>query len=125
MSIIKNGMINVPERKIRITLLAMEDGDFVLNLLDNAVVFNPFLQKMNKVDLNEDFDIDGISMMIIKKNQKSLCIADVTFLIHLWYGYKNNRKGRNGCENFVKDKGGSSSIVFCNCLISWNSNHKL
>lgn len=70
MSIIKNGMINVPERKIRITLLAMEDGDFVLNLLDNAVVFNPFLQKTKKVDLNEDFDIDDISMMIIKKKSK-------------------------------------------------------
>lgn len=70
MSIIRNGMINIPDRKIRITLLAMEDGDFILNLLDNAVVFNPFSRKTKEINLNEEIDIDDISMMMIKKKTK-------------------------------------------------------
>ena len=70
MSIIRNGMINIPDRKIRITLLAMEDGDFILNLLDNAVVFNPFSRKTKEINLNEGIDIDDISMMMIKKKTK-------------------------------------------------------
>ena len=42
MSIIRNAMKNMPGGKIRITLNALENGDFALNILDNAVEFNPF-----------------------------------------------------------------------------------
>ena len=70
MSIIRNGMKDVPDGKIRITLLAMEDGDFVLNILDNAVVFNPFSLKSKKNENEKEFDIDEISMMMIKKKTK-------------------------------------------------------
>ena len=70
MSIIRNGMKNVSDRKIRITLLAMEDGDFVVNLLDNAVIFNPFSRTPKKINMDEEFDIDEISMMMIRKKTK-------------------------------------------------------
>jgi hypothetical protein len=70
MSIIRNAMKDVSDGKIRITLLAMEDGDFVLNILDNAVVFNPFSLRSKRADIEKDFDIDEISMMMIKKKTK-------------------------------------------------------
>jgi anti-sigma regulatory factor (Ser/Thr protein kinase) len=72
MSIIRNALKSVPDGKIRVTLLAMEDGDFVLNVLDNAVVFNPFsLKQKNMEEESEfDFDIDEISLMMIKKKSK-------------------------------------------------------
>ena len=70
MSIIRNAMKDVPDGKIRITLLAMEDGDFVLNILDNAVVFNPFSFRTKRVEKEKEFDIDEISMMMIKKKAK-------------------------------------------------------
>ena len=70
MSIIRNAMKNVPDGKIRITLLAMEDGDFILNILDNAVVFNPFSLRSKKPGNEKEFDIDEISMMLIKKKTK-------------------------------------------------------
>ena len=70
MSIIRNAMKNVSDGKNRITLLAMEDGDFVLNVLDNAVVFNPFSLKSKKLDADNDFDIDEISITMIKKKTK-------------------------------------------------------
>lgn len=50
MSIIRNAMQNVSGGKIRVTLLAMEDGDFILNILDNAVVFNPFSLNSQKIE---------------------------------------------------------------------------
>lgn len=70
MSIIRNAMKDISDGKIRITLLAMEDGDFVVNILDNAVVFNPFSLKTKKIENEKDFDIDEISMMMIRKKTK-------------------------------------------------------
>ncbi|MDD6188736.1 MAG: MATE family efflux transporter [Clostridiales bacterium] len=70
MSIIRNAMKNASDGKIRITLLAMEDGDFVLHVLDNAAGFNPFSLKSKKLDAGNEFDIDEISMMMIKKKTK-------------------------------------------------------
>lgn len=70
MYIVRNAMKNIPDGKIRITLQALENGDFVLNLLDNAVVFNPFLHKSGNSDADADFNIDNVSMMMIKKKSK-------------------------------------------------------
>lgn len=69
-SIMRNAMKNLPDGRIRVTVLALEDGDFVLNVLDNAVVFNPFSLKSKKIELEDEFDIDEISMMMIKKKSK-------------------------------------------------------
>lgn len=70
MSIMRNAMKDISNGKIRITLLALENGDFVLNILDNAVEFNPFSFKTNKINSENDFDIDEISMTMIKNKAK-------------------------------------------------------
>lgn len=69
-SIIRNAMKNTVGGKIRVTLLSLENGDFMLHILDNAVVFNPFSLKANKADIDKEFDIDEISMMMIKDKTK-------------------------------------------------------
>lgn len=69
-SIIRNALVTVPDGKIRITLIAMENGDFTLHVLDNAVEFNPLsLHTKNKTDEN-DFDRDEVSILLIKKKVK-------------------------------------------------------
>lgn len=70
MSIIRNAMKDTSDGKIRITLLALENGDFSLNILDNAVEFNPFSFKTGKIETENDFDIDEISMTMIKNKTK-------------------------------------------------------
>lgn len=70
MSIIRNAMKNMPGGKIRITLNALENGDFALNILDNAVEFNPFSFMTKKIKNENDFDIDEISMSMIKSKTK-------------------------------------------------------
>ena len=72
MSIIRNAMKNMPGGKIRITLNALENGDFALNILDNAVEFNPFSFMTKKIKNENDFDIDEISMTMIKSKTKKL-----------------------------------------------------
>jgi anti-sigma regulatory factor (Ser/Thr protein kinase) len=69
-SIMRNAMKNLPDGMIRVTILAMENGDFVINVLDNAVVFNPFSIKAKKANAETDFDIDDVSILMIKKKSK-------------------------------------------------------
>ncbi|MCH5210860.1 MAG: polysaccharide biosynthesis C-terminal domain-containing protein [Oscillospiraceae bacterium] len=69
-SIIRNAMKNTSDGKIRVTLRSLENGDFMLHILDNAVVFNPFAFKAGKADINKEFDIDEVSMMMIKNKTK-------------------------------------------------------
>jgi len=69
-SIMRNAMKNVPDGMIRVTILAMENGDFVVYVLDNAVVFNPFSLKAQKANADADFDIDEVSILMIKKKSK-------------------------------------------------------
>ena len=64
-SIIRNGLKQVPDGRIRVTLIALEDGDFVLHVLDNAVAFDP-LHRKGKTDALE-FDLDEVSVMLVKK----------------------------------------------------------
>lgn len=70
MSIIRNALEKVEDGRIRVTLLALENGDFMLHILDNAVEFNPFLLKAKKIDKDKEFDIDGVSMTLIKEKAK-------------------------------------------------------
>ena len=69
-SIIRNAMNNTSDGKIRVTLRAIENNDFMLHILDNAVVFDPFSFKAGKADINKEFDIDEVSMMMIKNKTK-------------------------------------------------------
>ena len=72
MSIMRNAIKDIPGGKIRITLLALENGDFALNFLDNAVEFNPFSFVTGKIETENDFNIDEISMTMIKNKTKKL-----------------------------------------------------
>ena len=72
MSILRNALKDIPDGKIRITLLAPENGEFVLNFLDNAVEFNPFSFVTGRMESEEDFNIDEISMTMIKNKTKKL-----------------------------------------------------
>ncbi len=69
-SISRNVLNDSDDGVIRVTLLAMEDGDFTLNVLDNATDFNPFSITKKKKIPDTDFDIDEISMALIKKKTK-------------------------------------------------------
>lgn len=69
-SIVRNALGRSPDGKIRITLLAMPNGDFMLHVLDNATEYNPLSKRgKNKADC-ADFDIDEISVLLIKKKTK-------------------------------------------------------
>lgn len=82
MSIIRNAIGNIPDGKIRITLLAEEGGEFKLYILDNAVKFNPFLHKAGKVARDMEFDIDDVSMALIRQEAKS-------FMYRRYHGFNS------------------------------------
>ncbi|MCR4924879.1 MAG: hypothetical protein K5917_01175 [Clostridiales bacterium] len=77
-SIIRNALVNIPDGKIRITLIAMENGDFSLHLLDNAVKFNPLSSQVKNKNGELDFDIDEISLLLIKKKVKKYLYRQCT-----------------------------------------------
>lgn len=70
MLIIRNALDNIDGGRIRITLNKEENGEFTIRFLDNAVGFNPFSKHAAKVDMNRDFDIDAVSMAIIRREAK-------------------------------------------------------
>ena len=70
MSIIRNALVNIDGGRIRVTLNSEENGEFTIRFLDNAVVFNPFSKHAAKVDMDRDFDIDAVSMSIIRRGTK-------------------------------------------------------
>lgn len=70
MSIIRNAIKDIRGGKIRVTLLALKNGEFVLSILDNAVEFNPFLFAIRRMENENDFNIDEISMTMIKNKTK-------------------------------------------------------
>ena len=75
-SIVRNALKQVPNGKIRITLIAMPDGDFMLHILDNAVAYDP-LHFKGKADA-ADFDIDEVSVMLVKKKAKKYLYRQCT-----------------------------------------------
>lgn len=70
MSIIRNALDDIDGGRIRVTLNSEENGEFTIRFLDNAVVFNPFSKHAAKVDMDRDFDIDAVSMSIIRRGTK-------------------------------------------------------
>lgn len=86
MSIIRNAMQSVNDGKIRITLIAAENGGFSLYVLDNAVLFNPFLIK-DKKHHDDEFDIDEVSLTMIKNAAKSImyrkCSGFNSLVVHI------------------------------------------
>ena len=72
MAIFQKAIGQKGDGRIRVTLVAQTDGDFELHFIDNAVKFDPFSLKYNKMRIQkfEDFDINAVGMTIIRKKAK-------------------------------------------------------
>ena len=67
-SIVRNATKTVKDSRIRVTILATEGNDFTINILDNAVKFNPFNLGIKQ---NEEVDFDEVSIRMVKSKAKS------------------------------------------------------
>ena len=70
MAIINNAFNRIKNGYIQVTLVALKDGNFELHIRDNAEIFNPFSLQTGMVGNENDFDIDAVGMMVIKKQAK-------------------------------------------------------
>ena len=71
MSILQKAMGKAADGRIRVTVVAQENGEFVLHFIDNAVKFDPFSLKSVRVsDFFEDLDVNAVGMMIVRKKAK-------------------------------------------------------
>ncbi|MBR4026142.1 MAG: MATE family efflux transporter [Lachnospiraceae bacterium] len=69
LAILTHGFQGKSDGYIQITLIALENKKFEVHLRDNAVEFNPFALKDNKVnDIDADFNAMGV--MVIKKQSE-------------------------------------------------------
>ena len=69
-AIINNAFNRIKNGYIQVTLVALKDGNFELHIRDNAEIFNPFSLQTGMVGNENDFDIDAVGMMVIKKQAK-------------------------------------------------------
>ncbi len=69
-SIVRNALGRSPDGKIRVTLIAEPDGDFTLHVLDNATAYDPLAWRVRGKASRTDFDIDEVSVLLIKKKTK-------------------------------------------------------
>ena len=56
---------------IQITLIALENLEFELHIRDNATLFNPFSLHTKKANVEGDYNLDAMGMLVIKKKAKS------------------------------------------------------
>ena len=68
--IISKAFVSQPDGYLQITLVACEDGGFRLHVRDNAACFDPFSLETGRVGEGEDFDMDAIGMLMVKKQAK-------------------------------------------------------
>ena len=71
MAIISKAFAFQEDGYIQITLIACEDGGFQLHVRDNAAGFDPFSLETGKIGEGENFDMDAIGMLMVKKQAKS------------------------------------------------------
>lgn len=69
-SIVRNALGRSADGKIRVTLIAEPDGDFTLHVLDNAIEYDPLSWRVKNKASRTDFDIDEVSVLLIKKKTK-------------------------------------------------------
>lgn len=70
LAIINQGFATVQDGVIELTLIALEEGEFELHIRDNATSFNPFSLQTKKAGEEEDFDMDAMGILVIKKRAK-------------------------------------------------------
>lgn len=70
MTILQHGFGGKKDGYIQITVIVEENGDFELHMRDNATTFDPFSLQTKKATKDEDFDMDSMGVLIIKKQAK-------------------------------------------------------
>ncbi len=70
MSIVTQGMKDMDEGFLQITLIVREDGEVEIHLRDNAVTFDPFSMETSRAGENENFDMDAMGVFVIKNKAK-------------------------------------------------------
>ncbi|WMJ83978.1 MATE family efflux transporter [Oscillospiraceae bacterium LTW-04] len=70
LAILQNGFEEPENCCIELTLVAEQDGVFVLHIRDNAASFNPFALNTQKASEDGAFDMDAMGMMVIKKRAR-------------------------------------------------------
>ena len=64
------GFQNQPDGFMQITLIAEENGDFSLLMRDNAVSFDPFSMKTQRMGSGEGVDMDAMGVLVLREKAK-------------------------------------------------------
>ena len=70
MAILKHGFQGRTDGYIQITAIMKEDGVLELHLRDDATSFNPFDMNTQRASIEDDFDMDSMGVLVIKKRAK-------------------------------------------------------
>jgi anti-sigma regulatory factor (Ser/Thr protein kinase) len=70
MAILKHGFQGRTDGYIEITAIMEADGLLELHLRDDATTFNPFDMDTKKASADEDFDMDSMGVLVIKKRAR-------------------------------------------------------
>lgn len=70
MAILKHGFQGRTDGYLQLTAIMDEGGVLELHLRDDATTFNPFTLDTSRASRDEDFDMDGMGVLVIKKRAK-------------------------------------------------------
>lgn len=70
MAILQHGFCGRTDGYIQITAIVEEDGSLELHLRDDATTFNPFDMETRRASTEEDFDMDSMGVLVIKKRAR-------------------------------------------------------
>lgn len=70
MAILKHGFQGRTDGYIQITAIMEESGELELHLRDDATTFNPFDMNTQRASIENDFDMDSMGVLVIKKRAK-------------------------------------------------------
>ena len=70
MAILKHGFQGRTDGYLQLTAIMDESGVLELHLRDDATTFNPFALDTSRASRDEDFDMDGMGVLVIKKRAK-------------------------------------------------------
>ena len=70
MAILKHGFQGRTDGYLQLTAIMDEGGVLELHLRDDATTFNPFALDTSRASRDEDFDMDGMGVLVIKKRAK-------------------------------------------------------
>lgn len=70
MAILKHGFQGRTDGYIQITAIMEGDGMLELHIRDDATTFNPFDMNTQRASIDEEFDMDSMGVLVIKKRAK-------------------------------------------------------